>query len=96
MITSGSIIIPNDLGKKTILLITENGRIIADPPDNALPDALAALDMEKRSPSVRLGNIAFLNYWIRLFSRKQTIQSEIQNLTKYYKGKKRRRKKRKK
>lgn len=62
---SGSMLIPNYLGNKTLLTIFNNEAIADD--ENALSDAKNELLRQKRNPSVRSGNVIFLTHWIRLF-----------------------------
>ena len=63
---SGSMLIPNYLGNKTLLTIINN-EATADN-ENALFDAKNELLRQKRNPSVRSGNVIFLTHWIRLSS----------------------------
>jgi hypothetical protein len=67
LMTSGSMLISNHLGTKT-LLKTSGNTATAEPPENALSDAKAALNREKSSPTVNSGNVVFLTHWIRLAS----------------------------
>lgn len=72
-IVSGSMLIPNYLGEKTALLLA-NGKATANPPDNALADAKAALKKETKNPTVSSGNVRFLTYWIKVYSSQQEPQ----------------------
>lgn len=63
-------LIPNHLGKKTLLTLSE-GKVVADT-ENAINDARAALKREKGAPSVKSGNVSFLAWWIRLFEKKES------------------------
>lgn len=60
---TGSMLIPNDTGNKT-LLILDHARATANPSENALQFARAALKRELSSPSPKSGNIKFLREWI--------------------------------
>lgn len=60
---TGSMLIPNDTGNKTILIL-DHARATANPSENALQFARAALKRELSSPSPKLGNIEFLREWI--------------------------------
>jgi hypothetical protein len=62
--TSGSMLIPNYLGKQTLLKFSDN-KAIADN-ENALPDAKNALVKEQSSPTIHSGHVRFLTNWIRL------------------------------
>lgn len=65
--TSGSMLIPNSLGKNTLLKIIESkASSDSDNASSALQDARARLKQEKASPSPNLGNINFLINWITL------------------------------
>lgn len=63
---TGSMIINNNLGSKTLLSLTEKGAT-SDAPEisTSINDARAALIREKASPSIRQGNIKFLEAWIK-------------------------------
>jgi hypothetical protein len=75
---SGSMIIPNYIKDKTVLLV-DNNKAIAVPDYNALNDARAALSRESGSPSKNSGNIKFLTYWINLYSRQKREAQEKAN-----------------
>ena len=66
---TGSMLIPNSLGEKT-LLILDNSKVSAIPPESSresnLTEARATLKREKSSPTVRQGNVKFLSEWIRV------------------------------
>jgi hypothetical protein len=67
---SGSMIILNYLKETTKLSISSNVAT-AEPSDNALADARAALRREKDNRTVSRGNIDFLTLWISLYTKQQ-------------------------
>lgn len=75
---SGSMLIPNSLGKKTLLKIEDSHAIFDN--ENSFQDALAELNRQKRNPSLRQGNIDFLTSWVSLYSLEQSVQKEIESL----------------
>ena len=74
---TGSMLIPNYLGNKTLLRIDDSGSN-SEPSENSLPDAKKALRLEKSNRSINSGNIAFLTNWIRLFELKESVQKDIE------------------
>jgi hypothetical protein len=76
---TGSMLIPNSLGTKTLLVLTDSiltGNYTL--PTDALDDARAALRKEKACPTVREGNVKFLTEWVRVSSLREEVQEEIQ------------------
>jgi hypothetical protein len=59
---TGSMMIANNLGARTLLILKENEAV----PIEALQDARARLLIEKANPSVRQGNVKFLTEWVRV------------------------------
>jgi hypothetical protein len=64
---TGSMMIANNLGARTLLILKENEAV----PIEALQDARARLLIEKANPSVRQGNVKFLTEWVRVVELKQ-------------------------
>jgi hypothetical protein len=70
--TSGSMLIPNYLGERTLLKILGK-QASSDAEDHALEDAKAQLAREKRNPSPSEGNIKFLTAWIDLYNNANSV-----------------------
>lgn len=66
LITSGSMLISNHLGKKTLLEIKDDQ--VTSNEENSLSDARAELNRQTHSPSIRSGNIEFLKQWLKIAS----------------------------
>ena len=70
---SGSMLITNYLGEKTLLKVS-NDIATSSPEENALIDAKAQLKREERNATVSEGNVVFLKEWIRIYSGPQVSE----------------------